>query len=95
MDQQKLSFQISYLQIDNQLHRTPYPVILSFNHETRNNPAGHRTKDGGQKSKSEMLHVTSDISCEPVFYLSLAKWRKKDVALVSFEHISLRYIWVH
>ncbi|ESR43047.1 hypothetical protein CICLE_v100108862mg, partial [Citrus x clementina] len=90
VDQQKLSFQISYLQIDNQLHRTPYPVILSFNHETRNNPAGHRTKDGGQKSKSEMLHVTSDISCEPVFYLSLAKWRKKDVALVSFEQISLR-----
>ncbi|KAL5806155.1 hypothetical protein ACOSQ4_028888 [Xanthoceras sorbifolium] len=85
LDQQQLSFQISSFQLDNQLHSTPYPVILSFNQ------AGHRTKDDGVKFRSERgLHITSDSSSDPVFYLSVAKWRKKDISLVSFEHISLR-----
>ncbi|KAJ4705608.1 putative Vacuolar protein sorting-associated protein [Melia azedarach] len=90
LEQQRLSFEISYLQIDNQLPTTPYPVILSFNQEHRRNLAG-KTKDDGGKSKSErVLQVASDSSCEPVLYLSLGKWRKKDIALVSFEHISFR-----
>ncbi|KAI9153087.1 hypothetical protein LWI28_005759 [Acer negundo] len=85
LDRQQLSFQITSLQLDNQLPSTPYPVILSFNQ------AGHRTKDDGVKLRSERgLQITSDSSFDPVFYLSVAKWRKKDISLVSFEHISLR-----
>lgn len=68
LDQQKLSCQISSLQIDNQLRTTPYPVILSFDREP----------------------LASENSCEPVFYLAVSKWRKKDISLVSFEYISLR-----
>ncbi|TXG57716.1 hypothetical protein EZV62_015545 [Acer yangbiense] len=85
LDRQQLSFQVTSLQLDNQLPSTPYPVILSFNQ------AGHRTKDDGVKLRSERgLQITSDSSFDPVFYLSVAKWRKKDISLVSFEHISLR-----
>lgn len=68
LDQQKLSCQISSLQIDNQLRTTSYPVILSFDREP----------------------LASENSCEPVFYLAVSKWRKKDISLVSFEYISLR-----
>ncbi|KAK0593755.1 hypothetical protein LWI29_009968 [Acer saccharum] len=85
LDRQQLSFQVTSLQLDNQLPSTPYPVILSFNQ------ASHRTKDDGVKLRSERgLQITSDSSFDPVFYLSVAKWRKKDISLVSFEHISLR-----
>ncbi|XP_044509521.1 uncharacterized protein LOC123228248 isoform X4 [Mangifera indica] len=91
LDQQKLCFQISSLQVDNQLQTTPYPVILSFNHEQKSNVAGHKIKDGGVISKTErLLQISSDRTFEPVLYLSVVKWRKKDAALVSFEHISLR-----
>ncbi|XP_022765514.1 uncharacterized protein LOC111310374 isoform X3 [Durio zibethinus] len=91
VDQQKLSCHISSLQIDNQLHNTPYPVILSFNNEYRSNQVGQITKDDGPKFKAESgVPISSDSSFEPVFYLAVAKWRKKDVSLVSFEYISLR-----
>ncbi|KAG2700491.1 hypothetical protein I3760_06G000100 [Carya illinoinensis] len=73
LDQQKLSCQISSLQIDNQLRTTPYPVILSFDREP----------------------LASENSCEPVFYLAVSKWRKKDISLVSFEYISLRVADFH
>ncbi|KAK6259268.1 hypothetical protein SCA6_013742 [Theobroma cacao] len=91
VDHQKLSFQISSLQMDNQLHNTPYPVILSFNSDYRSHQVGQITKDDGPKSKAERgLQISSDSSFEPVFYLAVAKWRRKDVSLVSFEYISLR-----
>ncbi|KAF3943895.1 hypothetical protein CMV_029587, partial [Castanea mollissima] len=92
LDQQKLSIQISSLQIDNQLRTTPYPVMLSFDHEYRYSSASQiRTKDKSAKTRSErFLPMASDNSCEPVFYLAVSKWRKKDISLVSFEYISLR-----
>ena len=92
MDHQKFSFQISSLQIDNQLHTTPYPVVLSFDHEYRSNPVGLiRTKDDVTTVQSEsVMQVASDSSFGPVFCLAAAKWRNKDISLVSFEYISLR-----
>ncbi|KAF5748859.1 putative vacuolar protein sorting-associated protein 13B-like isoform X3 [Tripterygium wilfordii] len=91
MDQQKIYFQISSLQIDNQLPTTPYPVILSFDHDHRSNLAGHRARDGHTKFKSEVIpQITCDNSCEPVFNLAVAIWRKKDSSLFSFQYIRLR-----
>ncbi|XVF82463.1 hypothetical protein PTKIN_Ptkin16aG0050400 [Pterospermum kingtungense] len=91
MDHQKLSCQISSLQIDNQLHNTPYPVILSFSSDYRSNHVGQIIKDDGSIFKAEKgLPISSKSSFQPVFYLAVAKWRKKDVSLVSFEYISLR-----
>ncbi|KAG4203337.1 hypothetical protein ERO13_A05G394600v2 [Gossypium hirsutum] len=91
VDHQKLSCHISSLQIDNQLHNTPYPVVLSFNREYRSNQAGQIKKDDSPKFKAERgLLISSDSSFEPVFNLAVAKWRKKDISLVSFEYISLR-----
>ncbi|GAV67143.1 LOW QUALITY PROTEIN: DUF1162 domain-containing protein/Chorein_N domain-containing protein [Cephalotus follicularis] len=89
--QQKLFFQISSLQIDNQLRTTPYPVILSFNHEYRSNLPSQRTKKDSKESKSEkLLQITSDNFYDPVLHLAVSKWRKNDVSIVSFEYISLR-----
>ncbi|MCL7048774.1 hypothetical protein MKW94_010087, partial [Papaver nudicaule] len=92
VDQQNFSFQISSLQIDNQLHNTPYPVILSFDRDYGSNSTGWiKNKDRSSKIKEEngAQASTSDISCEPIFYLAAAKWRNKDISLVSFEYISL------
>lgn len=95
LDQQKFSFQISSLQIDNQLRTTPYPIILSFDHEHRSTLAGQiRTYDNSAKARNErLLPMASDNSCEPVFYLAVSNWRKKDISLVSFEYISLRCLF--
>jgi hypothetical protein len=94
LDQQKLSFQIFSLQIDNQLRTTPYPVILSFDHEYRYTSASQiRTKDKSAKTRKERFLPAFDNSCEPVFYLAVSKWRKKDISLVSFEYISLRLLF--
>lgn len=87
LDQQKISFQISSLQIDNQLQTTPYPVILSFNQEYRGSTEGQRVKDDIAKSKSDRVLQRSR---EPILSLAVATWRKKDISLVSFEYISLR-----
>ncbi|KAI7990467.1 putative vacuolar protein sorting-associated protein 13C [Camellia lanceoleosa] len=97
LDRQKFSFQISSLQIDNQLPSTPYPVILSFDREYRTNLVGQRrNRDDNTKTKSEsLMQITSDSLCDPVFFLAAAKWRNRDVSLVSFEYISLRLTDFH
>eukprot|EP00268_Persea_americana_P023609 TRINITY_DN23168_c0_g2_i2.p1 TRINITY_DN23168_c0_g2~~TRINITY_DN23168_c0_g2_i2.p1 ORF type:complete len:2954 (+),score=526.87 TRINITY_DN23168_c0_g2_i2:1710-10571(+) len=74
LDQQKFSFQMSSLQIDNQLRNTPYPVILSFE-DNRN---------------ETISPTTSKCVCEPIFHLYGAKWRKSESSLVSFEYINIR-----
>ncbi|XP_050382411.1 uncharacterized protein LOC126799284 isoform X2 [Argentina anserina] len=89
LDQQKLSFQISSLQIDNQLRSSPYPVMLSFDREHKNNPAARVIRDDDMKPSERILQKVSP-NYEPVFCLAVSKWRKKDVSLVSFEYISLR-----
>ncbi|CAH1424589.1 unnamed protein product [Lactuca virosa] len=81
LDQQKFSLKIFGLQIDNQLPTTPYPVILSFDHE--------------YKQMATSPNKSKDASCEPVFSLAAAKWRNKDRALLSFEHINLRMTDFH
>ena len=83
LDQQKLSLQVSSLQIDNQLRSSPYPVILSFDRAYKSNPA------------ERILQRTSECSYEPVFYIAVSKWKKKDIPLVSFEYIILRCPLIH
>ena len=83
LDQQKLSFQVSSLQIDNQLRSSPYPVMLSFDREYRSNPAERK------------LQRSSDSSFEPAIYIAVSKWRKKDISLVSFEYIQFRCVLLH
>ncbi|KAM7261915.1 hypothetical protein ACFE04_020992 [Oxalis oulophora] len=78
LDLQKLSFQISSMQIDNQLRTTQYPVVLSFNHDYK--------KEDNAKSKQ----ITINKSNDHVLDLAISKWRKKDESLVSFEYINLR-----
>lgn len=86
VDQQKFCLHISFLQIDNQLPSTPYPVILSFDNSYRGN------KDDRKKITGQ---IDSDRLQEPVIYLSVAKWRTKNMSLVSFEHINLRVADFH
>ncbi|KAL3502378.1 hypothetical protein ACH5RR_036827, partial [Cinchona calisaya] len=86
VDQQKFCFNSSFLQIDNQLPSTPYPVILSFDHCYKGN------KDNRRKITSA---IQIDSNVEPVIYLSVAKWRTKNLSLVSFEHINLRVTDFH
>lgn len=89
VDRQKLSFQISSLQIDNPLHNSSYPVILSFNDDHRGIPLDWGIKDKGRFFESiEQLRINTR---DAVLYIGLAKWRKKDVSLVSFEYINIRY----
>lgn len=91
VDQQKLSFQISSLQIDNPLHNSSYPVILSFNHHHRGIPPDWGITDNKAIFLSETVQQVRSNTHDPVLYIGLAKWRKKDVSLVSFENINIRY----
>nr|GEW57065.1 putative vacuolar protein sorting-associated protein 13E [Tanacetum cinerariifolium] len=97
LDQQKFSLKIFALQIDNQLPTTPYPVILSFDHEYKQIPASQsKLNDDGLRVKGErMKQLVSDSSIEPVFSLAAAKWRNTDKALLSFENINLRMTDFH
>ncbi|KAK9110206.1 hypothetical protein Sjap_018266 [Stephania japonica] len=89
MEQQKLFFHISSLQIDNQLVHATYPVILSFDHDVESNSVSNmKTKE--DKNLKSKAHTSSERSCQPIFYLAAAKWRNKEISLVSFEYISLR-----
>lgn len=93
IDQETFSIQLSSLQIDNQLPSTPYPVILSFEYEIRNNPVGQiRRKDDNTRLTSDSEVEIVDGSCDPVFTLAAAKWRNTDTSLVSFEYISLKCV---
>lgn len=95
VEQQKLCFQMSSLQIDNQLSDTHYPVLLSFTCSSRNNPVVQIMTDDKAMYKSRRpAQLAPDISNEPVFYLAVSKWRKKDDALISFEYISFRFLSV-
>lgn len=79
LDQQKFSLQIMSLQIDNQLPGTPYPVILSFDHNI-----GISSRD---------TRETAIGTQEPAFSVVVAKWRNKYLSLVSFEYIGLRFVF--
>lgn len=93
VDQETILIQLSSLQIDNQLHSTPYPVILSFEHEIRNNSVAQmRRKDDNTKLNSDSEVEIAGGSCDPVFTLAAAKWRNTDTSLVSFEYISLKSV---
>ncbi|KAH7688698.1 Vacuolar protein sorting-associated protein 13 [Dioscorea alata] len=83
-----LLFQILSLQIDNQLPDTPYPITLSFDNELRGRSSSYL------KSKEHLVRVqNTNISCdsalESVFHLAVARWRKTDPSLISFEYVNL------
>lgn len=88
LDQQKLSLQISFLQIDNQLPNTPYPVILSFDY-------GNKGKKEDRRKITSVMQIDSDSLPEPVFSLSVVKWRSKSLSLVSLEYVNLRLCFLH
>ncbi|CAJ2666738.1 unnamed protein product [Trifolium pratense] len=84
LDRQKLSMQISFIQIDNQMRSTPYPVMLSFD--------SGKSRDDVTRSrieKSNQMNFCSS-SSNPVFCLEISKWKKKDISFLSFEYIKLR-----
>lgn len=83
IDQQSLSFQISSLQIDNQLRTTPYPVVLSFDQEYKKYVGG-KLVTVGEIGDSDVW--------QPVFYLNLAKWKSSDIGLVSVQRVNLRFV---
>lgn len=87
MDQQKVSLKVLSLQIDNQVRAATYPVILSFNRGYRSSSSNY--DDGARKNENSQLH--SDHPCKSVIHLAVSKWRKKDLSLISFEYITLRY----
>ena len=80
------------MQIENPSHVTPYPVTLSFDHGCRCNVTRIDNLNGKAIGQSS-VKICSDQLSEPVFYLTVSKWRKKDVSLVSFEYIILRYLF--
>ncbi|KAK7274520.1 hypothetical protein RIF29_15613 [Crotalaria pallida] len=92
LDRQSLSLQISFLQIDNQLHSTPHPVMLSFDGGYRSCQVDNvKSRDDVAKTrivKSNQMNSCS--SSSPVFCLEISKWRKKDISFISFEYIKLR-----
>ncbi|KAK9757470.1 hypothetical protein RND81_01G164400 [Saponaria officinalis] len=81
MEQQRFSFQVSSLQIDNQLRGTPYPVVLSFEEDYKSNLVSHvRVKDGGTKPKIDSLMPNDSCSSsDPVIYLAASKKRNKTI----------------
>lgn len=87
LDKQKLSLHISFLQVDNQLSTSPYPVILSFDHGNKSNKEDRRKLTSATEIDSDCFH-------EPVFSLSVAKWRSKNLSLVSLEYINLRFVFL-
>ena len=94
MERQIFYFQISSLQIDNQLRGTPYPVVLSFDEDFKGSLVNHvRNKEGGTKTKIEsMMSYAVGVSSEPKICLKVSKWRNKETMLVSFEYIILRCV---
>ncbi|TKY59210.1 putative vacuolar protein sorting-associated protein 13A [Spatholobus suberectus] len=90
LDRQFLSLLISFLQIDNQLRSTPYPVMLSFNSGYRSGQVDHmKSRDDVTRTRLENLNQMSSSSV-PVVCLEISKWRKKDISFMSFEYIKLR-----
>ncbi|XP_024632124.1 uncharacterized protein [Medicago truncatula] len=93
LDRQRLSMRISFIQIDNQLRSTPYPVMLSFNGGYRSRQVDYtKFRDDATRSrieKSNQMNFSSS-SSSPVFCLEISKWKKKDTSFLSFEHIKLR-----
>ncbi|KAG4977288.1 hypothetical protein JHK84_036989 [Glycine max] len=90
LDRQCLSLLILFIQIDNQLRSTPYPVMLSFDSGYRSGHVDHiKSRDDGTRTRIESLNQMSSSSV-PVFCLEISKWRKKDISFISFEYIKLR-----
>lgn len=97
LDRQSLFLEMSFLQIDNQLRSTPYPVMLSFDSEYRSFQADNvKSKDDVARRRIEKINQMNSCnsSSDPVFFLAISKWRKKDISFISFEYIKLRFLFL-
>ncbi|KAG9455236.1 hypothetical protein H6P81_008140 [Aristolochia fimbriata] len=92
VNQQKFSFQVFSLQIDNQLRDAVYPVVLTFDHEHRGNlPIQSKNSQETIIVKFENASpIISETAQEPVICCTTAKWRNKNSSFISFEYINLR-----
>ena len=93
LDRQCLSLLVSFLQIDNQLRFTPYPVLLSFDGGYRSGQVDNlKSRDDVTRTKIENLSQMSSSSV-PVLCLEISKWRKKDTSFISYEYVKLRFLF--
>lgn len=95
LDRQRLSMQISFIQIDNQLRSTPYPVLLSFDGGYRSCQVDYmKSRDDVTRSRIEKANQMNSCSTSSisVFSLEISKWKKKDISFLSFEYIKLRFL---
>ncbi|XP_073012455.1 intermembrane lipid transfer protein VPS13 isoform X2 [Typha latifolia] len=90
LDQQKISFQILSLQIDNQFSDTPYPILLSFDNEVGRSLNFLRSKENKLRLQSDNLnHYASDSTSRPVIHIAATRWRTRDTQLVSYKYIKI------
>jgi len=91
LDRQCLSLMISFLQIDNQLRFTPYPVLLSFDGGYRSGQVDNlKSRDDVTRTKNLSQMSSSSV---PVLCLEISKWRKKDISFISYEYVKLRFLF--
>ncbi|XP_078445725.1 vacuolar protein sorting-associated protein, putative (DUF1162) isoform X2 [Wolffia australiana] len=81
-EKQKFSFQISSLQIDNQLPDAPFPILLYFSHGRRNTS----TRDIGNRTASNVCGDTHDSD----LFFAFSRWREES-SFLSFKYLSLRF----
>lgn len=88
LDQQRFTAEIQAMQIDNQFPDSPHPVMLSFEGSQKGKSMNFfKSKDTKLRSASDSLSNTT----EPVLRFAAAKWRTRDVSLVSYQYINIRY----
>ncbi|MQL85897.1 hypothetical protein Taro_018428, partial [Colocasia esculenta] len=89
-DKQKVSFQISSLQVDNQLPGAPYPILLSFDQDYAHGSSNLRNQDDAFWIQYEdEAPVACDKTHESNFSFAASKWRKES-SFVSYEYINMR-----
>ncbi|KAL5726588.1 hypothetical protein ACHQM5_009620 [Ranunculus cassubicifolius] len=84
-----MSFQISSLQVDNQLNNSTYPVILYLGHNLGSTSAFRK------KNKDNITHISSEGSCQPVFFFSAKRLRNTEASSEYFEYIVMRLADIH
>ncbi|PKA51468.1 hypothetical protein AXF42_Ash002833 [Apostasia shenzhenica] len=90
-EQQRISTQILSLQIDNQLSDTPYPIMVSFDNDSRGKSLKlSKRKENRLHFQQDTTSTSNSVTFEPIFHFAAAKWTKPDVSLVSFQYITLR-----
>ncbi|KAF8712705.1 hypothetical protein HU200_028469 [Digitaria exilis] len=86
LDQQRFTAEIQAMQIDNQFPDSPHPVMLSFEGNQKGKSMNFfKSKDTKLRSASDNISNAT----EPVLCFAAAKWRTRDVSLVSYQYINI------